>query len=210
LRERVDSNIVWIGLIPVGWKVCKADNLFTRSKEKGNSINLEMLTVSKNYGVIVQDTFNGAMKNAEDKDLSTMRTIHAGDYIISLMSFEGGIEYSEIEGVCSPAYSVFRFKNTNNVDRKYFKYLFKSTGFVGELSSFSQGIRNGKTIKYDSFKTMDLPIPPLPEQQAISAYLDTVTSQIDTQISYYQQLISNLKSFKQSIISESVTGKIAG
>lgn len=166
-----------------------------------------MLTVSKNYGVVAQDEFNGAMKHKEDTDLTTLRTIHAGDHIISLMSFEGGIETSEIEGVCSPAYVVFRDNHSYNLDNHYFKWLFKCEGFIGALSSLAQGIRNGKTIKYDSFKEMMLMIPSLPEQQAISAHLDTLTSQIDTQITSYESLIDNLKQFKQSIISEAVTGK---
>lgn len=207
-RERVSSNIPWIGMIPSDWKVVKADNMFNRSKERGNNKNLVMLTVSKNYGVIAQDEFNGAMKNKEGTDLSNLRTIHAGDHIISLMSFEGGIETSDIEGVCSPAYIVFRDSKKFSLDNHYFKWMFKSSGFVKALSSLAQGIRNGKTIKYDSFKEMSLMVPPLTEQQAISNFLDSETSKIDTQINYYQSLITEMKSFKQAIISEAVTGKL--
>ena len=52
-------------------------------------------------------------------------------------------------------------------------------------------------------------VPPLEEQNEIVMYLDKRVKDIDELISLTQQQIEKLKEYRQSIISEVVTGKVA-
>ena len=71
----------------------------------------------------------------------------------------------------------------------------------------TSGIREGKTIRFSEFRESSLPLPPLPEQQAIADYLDAKTAQIDSLISAKQRQVELLKEYRKSLISEAVTGK---
>lgn len=180
--------------------------MFKRRSEKGNSINLEYLTCSINDGVIPQSQYNGATKLREGTDLNSMRTIHSGDYIISLMSFQGGFMYSTVEGVTSSAYKVF-YPISTSINREYFKHVFKSQWFIDWCQSVAIGIRNGRQIDYKSFEQLSLPIPPLSEQQAIADHLDNMVEKIDSEIKSLESLIQQVKDYKSSKIYEMVTGK---
>lgn len=107
-----DSGIDWIGKIPDEWKIEKGKRIFAQRNERGNKINLELLSPTQKYGVIPQTLYEelttySAVKLKEGTDLSQLKTVHKGDYCISLRSFQGGFEYSKYEGVVSPAYQIF-------------------------------------------------------------------------------------------------------
>lgn len=93
--------------------------------------------------------------------------------MISLRSFQGGIEYSEYEGLISPAYTVL--KNKKDIDVGFYKELFKSVNFIRGLNSVIYGIRDGKQIGYDDFSTLKLPYPPKAEQSAIAKVCAAMT-----------------------------------
>lgn len=93
---------------------------------------MQLLSPTQKFGVIPQGKYEelsgmNAVKINEKTDLATLKTIHQGDFCISLRSFQGGFEYSEYEGVVSPAYQVFY--PTVNVSRGYYKYLFNGSSF---------------------------------------------------------------------------------
>ena len=122
-----DSGIEWIGKIPAGWKIEKAKYTFAQRSERGNNISLQLLSPTQNFGVIPQvkyDALTGmkSVKLHEGIELHELKTIHKGDFCISLRSFQGGFEYSIYEGVVSPAYRVFYA--TKQIVEKYYKYLF--------------------------------------------------------------------------------------
>ena len=152
-----------------------------------------------------QSRLEGVVRVKEDTDLSTFRTVHKNDFVISLRSFQGGFERSDFEGVCSPAYQTFCA--TKPINHQYFKYLFKSPSFIDHMNSLTLGIREGKTIKYDDFAVQKLPIPPIDEQTRIADYLDANCEEIDRIIEAKQAIVEDLKSYKQSLIYEIVTGK---
>ena len=118
-----DSGIEWIGEIPVNWSLIKGKYIFVQRNQKGNHIELQLLSPTQNYGVIPQwkyEKLSGmvAVKLNEKADLMQFKTIHKGDFCISLRSFQGGFEYSKYEGVVSPAYQVF-YPITNIYDGYY-------------------------------------------------------------------------------------------
>jgi len=208
MREMKDSGIEWIGEIPINWDINKGKYIFQQRSEKGNSIELQLLSPTQKFGVIPQSlyeklTTNTAVKVNEKTNLMTFKTIHIGDYCISLRSFQGGFEYSLYEGVVSPAYTVFYA--TKTICKGYYKYLFKEQCFIREMNSFTLSLRDGKNISFEDFGNTYIPVPPLPEQQAISAYLDKKCSEIDSLTADIQKQIETLEEYKRSVITEAVT-----
>ena len=197
-----DSGIAWIGEIPEHWELRKGKNLFRLRISKGNN-NAILLAATQKFGMIPQTQVEGVVQVRQNTDLNTFRTVHKNDYVISLRSFQGGFEMSEYEGVCSPAYQVFYSKTP--CCNYFFKYLFKSYGFISQINAFTLGIREGKNIQYEDFSLMKLPLPTLQEQQTIAAYLDQKCGEIDELITLQEKMITKLQSYKQSVITEAVT-----
>ena len=201
MREMKDSGIEWIGKIPADWTLQRGKTIFAQRLTKGNQSEI-LLAATQKYGMLPQSEVEGVVQVKEDADLQQFRTVHKKDFVISLRSFQGGFEYSQYEGVCSPAYQVFY--NTNPICHNYYRLLFKSDGFIQKMNSMTVGIREGKNIQYSDFANSLIPVPPI-NQQRIADYLDRKCSQIDTIIARQQEVIEKLKAYKLSVITEAVT-----
>ena len=206
-RKMKDSGIEWIGEIPEGWEVVKAKYLFAQRNEKGNSA-LVLLSPTQKYGVIPQSQLEGVVQVKENTDLRTFKTIHIGDFVISLRSFQGGFEFSNYEGVCSPAYQVFHA--TKDLSNDFFRYLFKSDGFISKINSLTVGIREGKNIQYWDFSNMLLALPPKEVQIRSAQYLSAKCTEIDTMLSKTRSSIEEYKKLKQAVITQAVTKGVRG
>lgn len=208
MRRMKDSTFDWIGKIPIDWKLYRGRYIFHQRSEKGNKINLQLLSPTQQYGVIPQDEYdritgNRAVKLKEDTNLSQLKTIHNGDFCISLRSFQGGFEYSENEGVVSPAYQVFY--PIMNVDRRYYKYLFKDTSFIEKMNSYTLSLRDGKNISFFDFGNTYIPYPSVEDQKQIADFLDKKCAEIDPLAAEIEKQISTLEAYKKSVITEAVT-----
>ena len=206
-RKMKDSGIEWIGEIPEGWEVIKAKYLFSPRNEKGNS-TLVLLSPTQKYGVIPQSQLEGVVQVKENTDLQSFKTIHYGDFVISLRSFQGGFEFSNYEGVCSPAYQVFHA--TKDLSNDFFRYLFKSDGFISKINSLTVGIREGKNIQYWDFSNMLLALPPKKVQIRSAQYLNAKCIEIDTMLSKTRSSIEEYKKLKQAVITQAVTKGVRG
>lgn len=209
MRKLVDRGIDWVGAVPESWQFKKGKYLFQQRSERGNTIELQLLSPTQKFGCIPQSLYEeltgaNAVKLNEKTDLNLLKTIHQGDYCISLRSFQGGFEHSAFEGVVSPAYQVF-YPIHDNVYRGYYKYMFKDGAFIDKMNSFTLSLRDGKNIAFADFGNTLLPLPSVEEQRAIADYLDKKTSEIDAAIKEAQELIEKYKAYKQSIITEAVT-----
>lgn len=211
--EMKDTGIEWLGNIPKNWKLDKAKRLFSERNEKGNNIDLQILTPSQKYGVLPQTRYQEItgtkpVQVSEDKDLSSFRTVHRGDFCISLSSYMGGFEYSNFEGVISPAYHAF-YKISSKVNNTYFKYLFKSETFIDEINMITpKSVRIGRNTSFVNFGQVYLPIPPLSEQQSIADYLDKNCSKIDEIIAEAKASIYEYKELKIAKINKYTVHKI--
>lgn len=204
------DSAVWFGAIPKNWAVIKGKYVFTQRNDRGNNITLQLLSPTQKYGVIPQEKYEeltgmNAVKLNDNTNYALLKTIHKGDYCISLRSFQGGFEYSEYEGVVSPAYQVFY--PIIAVGRGYFKYLFKEKGFIDIMNSYTMSLRDGKNIAFDDFGNTFIPVPPREEQEAIAEYLDKKCAKIDRTIADKKAQIETLDGYKKSLIYEYVTGK---
>ena len=205
-----DSGYEWIGKTPAIWNFVKGKYLFAQRTSKGNNINLQLLSPSQKFGVVPQTlleelTTQNVVKVKEDTDLTTFKTIHIGDFCISLRSFQGGFEYCRYEGVVSSAYQVFY--PTAEICDDYYRFLFKDKGFIEKMNSYTISFRDGKNIAFSDFGNTYIPYPPIKEQKEIAKYLCDKTAEIDLCVESKKEQIATLEAYKKSIIFEYVTGK---
>ena len=206
MREMKDTK-QWLGPIPKNWEYIPGKYVFHYRSEKGND-NPVLLAATQKNGMYPQDLLEGVVKVKENTDLQQFQTVHKNDYVISLRSFQGGFEMSDYEGVCSPAYQVFF--NQKPIDHRYYKYLFKSTGFIQEMDSVTVGIREGKNIPYANFGKTFIPYPSLDEQSRIASYLDSHIAKIDDSIARYKALSDKLDEYRKAVITKAVTEGVRG
>ena len=198
--EYKDSGVQWLGEIPSHWEVRKMKFTFQERSKKGYPL-LPLLAATQNHGVIRKENYENRTVEAT-KGLETLKLVEEGDFVISLRSFQGGIEICHEKGIISPAYTILR---PTNIGKRYFKHLGKSPIFIQLLKSMVTGIREGQNIDYGKLRDNLLPIPSVNEQETIANYLDSVTSKIDMAIAQQQKMIDLLNERKQIIINNAVT-----
>ncbi len=200
-----DSGMAWLGAIPEHWILYRSKNVFSERNIKALESD-EQLTASQKYGVIPQKLFS------ELEDQKVMQVIlgrdilkkaEVNDFVISMRSFQGGLEFSSYSGAVSSAY-VPLYAN-REIEHKFFKFLFKSGPFIAALQNTSNLVRDGQALRYNNFVQLSLPFPSINEQKAIGSFLDHETARIDALIEEQQRLIELLKEKRQAVISHAVT-----
>lgn len=121
-----DSGTEWLAGIPTHWADVNPKALFTQRKDRA-FIGDRQLTASQQYGIMYQDEYmelTGTKVVTVDKDFDILKHVEAGDFVISMRSFQGGLEYSEIEGCISSAY-VMLIPNLEYVYPPFYRWLLK-------------------------------------------------------------------------------------
>ena len=196
-----DSGGQWIGEIPEHWEVKKIKYIFSERSEKGHP-NEPVLCATQKHGVIPQNMYENRVV-VVNKGLDGLKFVKEGDFVISLRSFQGGIEYAHYQGIISAAYTILT--PSVDVNSQYIKYLFKSHQFIELLKTCVTGIREGQNINYDILRKNSIMLPPLPEQYAIVHYLKDKTLKIDQYVAARERERELLESLKQSEIANVVT-----
>ena len=200
-----DSGVEWLGEVPEHWTLNQGRRLFTQERESARPTD-DQLSATQKYGVVPQKLF---MEMEDQKvalalnGLNSFKHVEAGDFVISLRSFQGGIERSAYPGCVSPAYTVLR--PAEPIDGRFWSYLLKSKGYIEALQSMTDGIRDGKNISYQQFGQIIVPAISLPEQTQIAAFLDRETAKIDELVAEQRRLMELLKEKRQAVISHAVT-----
>jgi len=206
MREMKDSGVQWIGEIPIEWAIDNPKYHFTQRKDRAKQ-GMVQLTASQKYGVITQTEYmekTGANIVTVQKDFDILKLVCAGDFVIHMRSFQGGLEYSEKTGSISSAYVMLIPHNTIREPR-YYKWFFKSSNYIDALSSTSNLVRDGQAMRWANFIQLPIPFPPADEQQRIADFLDAKCAEIDALTADIQAQIDTLEQYKRSIITETVT-----
>ncbi|UIJ38948.1 restriction endonuclease subunit S [Desulfobaculum bizertense] len=199
-----DSGVEWLGEIPEHWG-CDTLRSATLLKSDKNRPDLQVLSVYREYGVIIKDSRDDN-HNATSLDTSTYKVVQPGDLVVNKMkAWQGSMGVSEYEGVVSPAYITCK-TNQDDFHPKYLHYLLRSKGYIGVYNSISYGVRIGQwDLRYDDFKKVVIPIPLIGEQKRIASFLDKKTAEIDEAIAKKQKLIELLQEQKSILINQAVT-----
>ncbi|MGX1903362.1 restriction endonuclease subunit S [Enterobacter asburiae] len=177
------------------WDFISAGKLFENSSNKNHKGDLPILAVTQENGVVNRDSINIDIKSSQES-INSYKIIDKGDFVISLRSFQGGIEYSPFHGLCSPAYTVL--KNVKPIIDGFYRFYLKKDSFIEELSQTVVGIRDGKQISYKAFSILELPYPSLPEQKKISDFL----SALDDKIAVKKAELDKLNTWKQGLLQQ--------
>mgnify|MGYP003234729498 FL=1 len=210
MRKMKDSGIEWIGEIPEGWEVIPAKFLFKNSDMR-RIANDEQLTASQQFGIISQKDYTeltGSKVVLANKGLEDWKHVKPFDFIISLRSFQGGLEMSEITGCITWHYIVL--KSCHKICSYYYKWLFKSDSYIHALQRTCSFIRDGQDLRYSNFIQVPLFEPPLAEQEKIADYLNAECSHIDAMLSKTRSSIEEYKKLKQAVITQAVTKGVRG
>lgn len=188
--EAYDSFLdIWMNEIPAQWETHKMKYLFHERSEKGYP-DEPLLVASQNMGVVPKKVYGNRTVEAQ-KDLHLLKLVRVGDFVISLRSFQGGLEYAYYQGIISPAYTVLIPHGP--ITAGYFRYLAKSKLFIGLLTLCVTGIREGQNIDYEKLRNHLLPVPPREEQDQIVRYLDWQVSKINRLIAAKRKEIELLE-----------------
>ncbi len=196
-----DSGVPWLGEIPAHWELRKTKYLFEERSEKGFP-DEPLLAATQTKGVVRKEEYENRTVLAL-KDLHLLKLVRVGDFVISLRSFQGGIEFARHQGIISPAYTILYPINPDH--QPFYGYLFKSRPYVQDLSLFVTGIRQGQNIDYQRLKNSPLPVPPPDEQRAIARFLEAIDRLTRRYISAQRRLIALLTEQKQALIQQAVT-----
>ena len=207
-RKMKDSGVEWIGDVPEEWEVTRIKNLFAYRNER-NSLPLEdvnLISLYTDKGVVqhsdLEETTGNKASNADGYKL-----VYENDIVVNIiLCWMGAIGRSAYNGVTSPAYDVYAPKA--GTFSHFYHYYFRTQGFSGDCYKVGRGIMAMRWRTYsDQFRALSVIYPSIQEQIEIVTYLDRKCAEIDRLIAAKQQLLTELGSYKKSVIYEYVTGK---
>lgn len=183
-----------------GWQYLRASSIFKNVSNKRHDGSLEVLSATQDKGIIPRSQVEIDIKY-DPKSLTNYKKVEKANFVISLRSFQGGIEYSEYEGIVSPAYTVL--SAIMPISHGYYRQFFKSTLYIKRLRVAVYGIRDGKQIGYADFGSLKIPYPPLEEQRRIAEIL---TAQ-DKIIALKERRLAEKRRQKTFLAQRLLTGK---
>ena len=178
------------------WERMPASELFVACVDKGHP-ELPVLSATQDAGMVIRDKLGKSVFHEVANEVGYKRVL-PGQFVIHLRSFQGGFAHSAIEGITSPAYTVFGFKEPEKHDDFFWKYVFMSKQFIKRLETVTYGIRDGRSISYDEFLTLDFLFPTKEEQSLICKYL----LNLDSLISMRRQEIDKLQALKKGLLEK--------
>lgn len=206
--EMKDSGVAWCPQIPSHWQYSNPKGLFGLRTDRAFRDDRQ-LTASQEYGIVYQDEYMEKTGNkvvTVTKDFSILKHVEPDDFVISMRSFQGGLEYSDKRGCISSAY-VMLIPNKEFVYAPFYRWFFKSSKYINALQSTSNLVRDGQAMRYANFVKVPLFIVPIEEQKAIASYLDEKIEKVNLILAEKKKQLEILSNYKKSLIYEYVTGK---
>jgi type I restriction enzyme S subunit len=179
-----------------GWELQAGDSLFDQINERNPEPGLPILAITQEHGAIPRHMIDYHVAVTE-KSIESYKVVRAGDFIISLRSFQGGIEYSRYDGICSPAYVILRRLGDGSDD--YFRHYLKTDRFIRILTKNLEGLRDGKMISYAQFSELEIPVPKPAEQKKISDCMSSAEELIAAQARKVEALKAHKKGLMQQL-----------
>ncbi len=205
---RAKSGYNWLSSIPSNWKPVPAKALF-RSVSEFRHDSDPMLAATQKYGLIEQSEYmrlEGRRIVLANDNLDKWLHTEPNDFIISLRSFQGGLEMCNKPGCVTWHYVVLRPQR--DVYPGFYKWFFKSAAYIGALQKTSDFIRDGQDLRFSNFVKVGLFIIPMDEQKEIADYLDREVPKYDALIANLEKQITQITECRTHLISDVVTGQV--
>ena len=202
------SGVEWLGEVPERWHVCRSKRMF-RPRRKLARPNDIQLSATQAYGVISQRRYEervGRKVVRILRHLEKRRHVEVDDFVMSMRSFQGGLERAWESGCIRSSYIVLRPATKLVVG--YFGYLFKSAGYINALRSTANFIRDGQDLNFENYCRVDLPLPAIEEQQRIAQFLEQATTAIRLAVERYRGQVDLIREYRTRLIADVVTGKL--
>lgn len=178
------------------WNFVNGSELFEPIVNKNHHSDLPILAITQDQGAVPREMIDYNVIVSK-KSIANYKVVEIGDFIISLRSFQGGVEYSNHKGLCSPAYIVLRKKN-DTIYNDFYRHYFKSIQFIRDLNRNLEGIRDGKMVSYQQFSQILIPYPPYEEQHMISNCI----SSMDKTIKVYSEKVYMMEQYKRGLMEQ--------
>lgn len=202
-----ETELYWYPMKPINWKLERAKYIF---KKENRIVKPEYETVTCfRDGEVTLRKNRRTTGFTESLQENGYQGVMPGDLVIHVMdAFAGSIGVSDSEGKSTPVYNICNPK-IEGINNHYYAYFLRFMAWSGYIVSLSKGIRERSTeFRFEIFGNQFLPIPPIDEQNAIVAYIDKTTLEIEKQIDSIKKEITLLKDLRTKTISDVVTGKI--
>jgi type I restriction enzyme S subunit len=202
-----DTGIQWLGIIPASWETKRVKYVFRMVAEAAPEDNdYELLALYTDIGVRPRRELEARGNKATSTD--NYWIVRPGDLVVNkLLAWMGAFGVSEYEGVTSPAYDILR--PASGVNSTYYHHLFRCGLCFTEFRRRSTGIMDMRLrLYFDQFGDMQVPLPPIDEQDAIVVHISAQTAKIDALRSATERTIALLKERRAALIGAAVTGKI--
>ena len=202
------SELEWLRRVPSHWETRRSKRVFRPRVELARPKDVQ-LSATQAWGVIAQADFEeriGRKVVRISQHLDKRRHVEIDDFVISMRSFQGGLERAWTSGCIRSSYVVLRA--TTDISRDFFGFLFKSAGYINALRSTADFIRDGQDLNFDNFCRVDLPFPPLDEQRRIGKALNKRLRAISGVIEMSRQEMALLSEFRQRLVADVITGRL--
>lgn len=194
---------LWNKSFPSHWSILP---MYALAKEKSicGCVDLPLLSVYLDVGVIPFSAKTEKRTNVTSKDLSKYQRVDCGDFVLNnQQAWRGSVGISFDTGIVSPAYIVLSMNDILN--SRYANYLLRSRIMVDQYLINSKSVGSiQRNIYWPALKRASVPVPPREEQDQIVRFLDWKVSSINKLISNYRHQIVLLEEMKQRKIDEAV------
>ena len=208
-REYRDSGIEWIGQIPKEWKVSAIKRLmFLYAGATPKSDDVELWNGSIPWitpaDYKTEDVYvSRGRRNISEKGLKSCATtiLPVNSIVFSKRAPIGLVVLNNVP-LCTNQGCIGCVPKENAAFSKYYYYVLSV--FTEQFELYGAGT-TFKEISATNFANFIVCIPSLPEQQKIADYLDKVCGEVDGMVALQETMIEELKAYKQSVITETVT-----
>ena len=200
-----ESGLSWLGRVPEHWEVARSKRLFAQRKDSPSLTTYSFLLhrhMGSSHRSCIEDR-TGYRVVKISMHLDKRRHVEAGDFVISMRSFQGGLERAWSSGAIRSSYVVLKANHSNHA--AYFQFFFKSTPYIFSLRATADFIRDGQDLNFDNFSKVPLPLIPRPEQESIVRFLDWANGRLERAIRAKRKVIALLNEQKQAVIHRAVT-----
>ena len=193
--KRLKSGVIKL-LYDVGGESYLYKDILSVITEKNKDLAYtNVLSASQELGMVNRDELNLDIQ-FDHNAIVGYKIVRRGDYVLHLRSFQGGLAFSETEGICSPAYTILRPNHL--IVYGYLREFFMSQKFIDSLRLVIYGIRDGRSINVDEFLHMKITIPPIEKQKDIALRLEAFSQKICLE----ENILEKLQAQKNYLLSQ--------